>query len=143
MKSNDEHASQSLWQVYKDIYFAWMHSPLPGNRFYIVTAWNPRSASVSAEQNRREQSKFTKELARLGIRYALVRAGNQDFSYYEESLAIDAPLSVARSLAQKYEQNAIYECEGDTLRLIPIMMPGHTTEEIGSFSSRCRQVRAL
>lgn len=138
MKNNDEGSNQALWDAYKDIYFAWESFPLHANEFYIVTAWNPRSELVSHRQNHSAHRALIADLAQRDIEYAPVKAGNRDFSYFEQSVAINTSQVTASAIADKFGQNAMYGCINDSLRLIPVQMQGYVTVEIGSFVSRCR-----
>lgn len=72
----------------------------------ILTAWNPRSRVLAAEENRRRNDRLREEIAKLGLHsiHCVGAAGE----WREESILVpDLPLGRATGLGRDFEQNAI------------------------------------
>ncbi|MBW3697101.1 DUF3293 domain-containing protein [Vibrio sp. T187] len=53
----------NLWHAYASSYFQFSELPCD-DRFIIITAWNPRSAILSIEENRRNNQQLQKGLSK-------------------------------------------------------------------------------
>lgn len=123
-----------LWQAYSEPYFRF-NQPVHFAKFAIITAWNPASVWLSKSDNDRNNRHLAAEIDHTC--WCSVDVGNQDFSWMEESFAIEISLQQALKLGRKYRQNAIYYIEGEQLFLLSCV--GQQSKvALGEWRSRCR-----
>lgn len=124
-----------LWQAYCQPYFRLEHD-IDYDNFAIITAWNPGSVSLPAQQNHRNNRYLAAEIGHTCC--VLLDVGNRDFSWYEESFAVAISQSRALELGRKYDQNAIYYVQGEELYLLSCLEKQQAKVLLGDWRSRCR-----
>lgn len=77
-----------------------------GDTAVIITAWNPRSVRLAQSQNHQRNHDLKSDLDHFRMFKLLV--GNENFDWFEESYWVDISLKGGLTLAEKYQQNAIY-----------------------------------
>lgn len=123
-----------LWLAYRDPFFKFVQ-PIAFECFAIITAWNPRSVWLSKSDNERKNQYLAQDISHTC--WCKVLVGNADFSWMEESFAAQVSQKAAIQLGQKYQQNAVYYVEGETLYLLSCLEDNHEVA-LGSWRSRCR-----
>ena len=125
---------QLLWDLYQNIVFRWQNTPLVGKNFIIITAFNPRSVCPGEQINLHRQRSLYAQLKSMTELVAELEVGDPELSYSEPSLAADIAVKDAMSLAEQYEQNAIYVVKDGQLSLAPVLMSDRQTAALGQFS---------
>ncbi len=91
-----------------------------GSPMFLSTAWNPFGEERSADENAAANVRMEAELRSLST--VVVRAVGHDTEtgYREEGFAV-AGIGRAEALevARRFEQEAIYEVDDDTVRIVP------------------------
>lgn len=123
-----------LWQAYCDPYFLF-EQQIIFNRFAIITAWNPQSELLSNKDNDRSNQHLAQEISHTC--WSSVQVGNRDFSWMEESFAVQLSVEEAIELGRKYLQNAIYYVEGEELFLLSCKEEQNKVS-LGDWRKRCR-----
>jgi len=123
-----------LWQAYCDPYFRF-EQQLVCDQFAIITAWNPGSIWLSKVDNDINNQRLAQEMSHTC--WCNVQVGNEDFSWMEQSFAVQIGQGKARELGRKYGQNAIYYVEGETLYLLSCIEE-QSKVSLGNWRSRCR-----
>jgi len=143
MKSNImECQVNHLWSLYQQTEFLLMQNISPAASFAIITAHNPRGKLLSRCQNRLRDRQLLADIEALGVPYRALVGASPDLSHKEKSWAVFMDASTIMTLAEKYQQNAIYYVEQDKLTLLPCLMPGPELL-LGSFRSRAHLVSSL
>ncbi len=93
----------------------------------VITAWNPLGRECAAEQNEALQKCLISDLKTLGLVFLPVLGQEPGGGWKEESLLIpnDESLNTfeeVRLLADKYEQNAIFELTDTKKKIIGVRM---------------------
>jgi len=122
----------NLWHAYAASFFNFKELPNQ-HSFIIITAWNPRSAILSIEENRTKNQLLLTDLQ--GYEWTLGIVGDESFTWCEESYAVALELEQAINLARKFEQNAIYRVSGNRL-FLHSCLEDHQQECLGEFQSR-------
>ncbi|AIW15027.1 DUF3293 domain-containing protein [Vibrio tubiashii] len=123
-----------LWQAYCDPYFRFERQ-LMCSQFAIITAWNPKSIWLSKSDNDRNNQHLAQEVSHTC--WCGVQVGNKDFTWFEESFAVQISQHEALELGRKYQQNAIYYVEGERLFLLSCLEE-QSKVALGNWRSRCR-----
>ena len=97
---------------------------------WIITAWNPRSQLSALHENRERQLTLLSELQKSPFNFLEVTASSISADWLEESIAIwapegklDKPLEdLVLTLAEKYEQNAVFLFHEDLQILVPVLV---------------------
>jgi hypothetical protein len=105
------------------------------SQFAIITAWNPKSIWLSKSDNDRNNQHLAQEVSHTC--WCSVQVGNKDFSWFEESFAVQISQHEALELGRKYQQNAIYYVEGERLFLLSCLEE-QSKVALGNWRSRCR-----
>ncbi|MGF1752465.1 DUF3293 domain-containing protein [Vibrio makurazakiensis] len=121
----------NLWHAYASSFFDFERLPNQLS-FIIVTAWNPRSAILSIDKNEERNQQLVRDLA--GYEFTSGRVGDKAFNWYEKSIAVAIDLPKAIALANKYQQNAIYQVSGQRLFLQSCLVD-MKRECLGNFDS--------
>lgn len=122
----------NLWHAYAASFFDFKELPNQ-HSFIIITAWNPRSAILSIEENKTKNQLLLEDLQEHEWTQGIV--GDESFTWCEESYAVVMELEQAINLARKFEQNAIYRVSGNQLFLHSCL--AHNQYEcLGEFQSR-------
>lgn len=80
----------------------------------FVTAWNPRSAPRSANQNSRAQQRLRAAISALGLPALEAVGRSRVDDYREPSLLVPGlPLEAARVLMRRFKQNAFLWCDAE------------------------------
>ncbi len=82
----------------------------------MITAWNPHSNLRSKRDNCITNQELEKHLQH--VNYVSVIVGDSGFKWYEESFAAEIPIDEAISLANEFQQHAIYYVTYGKLYLI-------------------------
>ena len=93
----------------------------------VVTAWNPLGQEYQVEQNESLQSSLINDLQKLGQTFLPVLGQEPGGGWKEESLLIPnhpelKTFEKVYLLADKYEQNAIFEITDTTKKVIGVRM---------------------
>ena len=123
---------QRLLNLYCDPYF-YFHQCVEFSDFVVVTAWNPRSIPQWNWDNVENNQRLLAEINHTDC--YRVSVGNTDFSWWEESYAVDIPLSDALAIGNSFDQNAIYCVEDENLFLV-LCLNGQRIH-LGSWRQRC------
>lgn len=87
-------------------------------RFAIITAHNPKSERLSAEENQRRHGELGHDLSKLGPEYGPSTGESPDRSWVEEGFVVfDIGLEAALELGRKFGQHAILWGEGERVYL--------------------------
>lgn len=100
------------------------------NPVYILTAWNPRSQLLSKSLNQERQQHLLSELQTADYMVLPVTACSTTGDWLEESFAVwgsgsQFPGEIedsVLSLAQKFEQNAVFKFEANLQILVPVLV---------------------
>jgi len=100
------------------------------NPVWILTAWNPRSELLFSAENQERQQSLLSELKVGPVKFLPVTASSISGNWLEESFAVwgtDSPLAdeveeLVATLANKFEQNAVFKFEGELQTLVPILL---------------------
>ncbi|WP_261855958.1 DUF3293 domain-containing protein [Vibrio ruber] len=120
-----------LWQAYASTYFLFSQ-PFPVTEFAVITAWNPRSSKLSYQRNRAYNEQLCQRFN--SARWTTVFAGDADFEWVEESFAVAICLELALNLGRKFEQNAIFYVQNETVFLHSCI--DSRCDELGALSER-------
>ncbi len=118
-KSNTD-IDASLWNYYSNSVFRF-ESEWSVLSYVVITAWNPYSNLRSKEDNCITNQELQKRLRH--VNHALVTVGDREFTWYEESFAVELSIDDAVSLANEFQQNAIYYVTCGELYLIACTEP--------------------
>lgn len=84
-----------------------------GQRFAIITAYNPQSNLLPKEENLRRHRQLEREIQTLGLAYTPSLSTSPEGSWAEEGFAVFAiGLEEALALGRKFEQQAVVWGEG-------------------------------
>ena len=83
----------------------------------FMTAWNPYSESLSAEENSNRQTKLANDVRNLGFELIEGEGKHPNGLWPGEAsyLVLGMSLDEAQKLGQQYEQNAILWCDADAI----------------------------
>lgn len=92
---------------------------------WVITAWNPESELVSAEQNAAAHRELLGDVEAAGL-VALPAVGmSRDRSWSEESvLVVGASRQWVLGVAEKYKQNAVFRWTPEALDVMGVLIPG-------------------
>ena len=95
---------------------------------WVITAWNPESVPVPAEQNATAQRELLADVEAAGL-IALPAVGmSRDRSWAEESvLVVGATREWVLGIAKKYKQNAVFLWTPDSLVVVCVLIPGEAS----------------
>ncbi|PZA08023.1 MULTISPECIES: DUF3293 domain-containing protein [unclassified Meiothermus] len=90
-----------------------------GQRFAILTAYNPGSQPLSQEENLRRHRLLEREIQRLGLTHTPSLSTSPEGTWAEEGFALfGIGLEQALELGQKFDQRAILWGEGRKVALV-------------------------
>ncbi len=101
--------------------------------YVVITAWNPYSNLRSKEDNCIINQMLEKRLKH--VNYVPVTVGDRTFEWYEESFAAQISIDDAISLANEFQQNAIYYVADGDIYLIACSEPSNQ-HKIAKMSDR-------
>lgn len=131
-----------LWELYQNTFFAFPNGVPQHNHFAVITAWNPASMKHCEDENSAAQQRLMAELNTQSIDYTEVIAGDQQFDYFEPSLACGCTQAVVERLCRQYGQNAYYWFENHHIWLVPVLLENHQPVCIGTLKERLGEVSA-
>ena len=105
--------------------------------FAIITAWNPKDVILPEQENQKRNRCLQKSIKKTMVLGTKIIGASADLQHQELSLIIEGALQDLINLAQKFEQNAIFWVQGDSLELIACNSLKHF--KLGSFRERIRQ----
>lgn len=105
--------------------------------FAIITAWNPKDVILPEQENQKRNRCLQKTIKKTMVLGTKIIGASADLQHQELSLIIEGALQDLINLAQKFEQNAIFWVQGDSLELIACNSLKHF--KLGSFRERIRQ----
>jgi hypothetical protein len=105
--------------------------------FAIITAWNPKDVILPEQENQKRNRCLQKSIKKTMVLGTKIIGASADLQHQELSLIIEGALQDLINLAQKFEQNAIFWVQGDSLELISCNSLKHF--KLGSFRERIRQ----
>lgn len=79
-----------------------------GERFAVLTSYNPRGEDISAEENDRRFKELTAELRSAGLGFFVINACSPDRSHCECSVLLKVERDAAIAIAKRWEQAAIF-----------------------------------
>jgi len=91
--------------------------------FAVVTAHHPHERRLDAAENDRRHEALLAETRRHRLIAVACTGRSPDSKHQEEGVAIACPLSIAASIARKFEQSAIYWWDGSSLWIEPVLSP--------------------
>ena len=108
------------------------------NPVYILTAWNPTSQPLSKSANQVRQEQLLFELQKTPVKFLSVTASSTTGDWLEESFAVwgldskfpDDTGEIVLSLAQKFEQNAVFQFESNLQILVPVLVSEATGSQV-------------
>ncbi len=120
IEKSNTNIDASLWNSYSNSFF---HFKSEWNvlNYVVITAWNPYSNLRSKQDNCITNQELEKHLQYAN--YVPVVVGDSTFNWYEESFAVEISIDDAISLANEFQQNAIYYVSGRELYLIACADP--------------------
>ncbi|MBR9788382.1 MAG: DUF3293 domain-containing protein [Vibrionaceae bacterium] len=121
IEKSNTNIDASLWNSYANSFF---HFEAKWNvlSYVVITAWNPYSNLRSKEDNCIINQTLEKRLKH--VNYVPVIVGDSTFEWYEESFAAEISIEKAISLANEFQQNAIYYVSQGDIYLIACREPG-------------------
>jgi len=105
--------------------------------FAIITAWNPKDVILPEQENQKRNRCLQKSIKKTMVLGTKIIGASADLQHQELSLIIEGAFQDLINLAQKFEQNAIFWVQGDSLELISCNSLKHF--KLGSFRERIRQ----
>lgn len=87
--------------------------------FGVITAHNPMGITQSTQWNDAIAAELLREVAAMGVPFALLDACSPDRSHCERSIAVSAPCSGLIQLARSYDQLAIFWFDGSSFWIVP------------------------
>jgi len=105
--------------------------------FAIITAWNPKDVILPEQENQKRNRCLQKSIKKTMVLGTKIIGASADLQHQELSLIIEGALQDLINLAQKFQQNAIFWVQGDSLELISCNSLKHF--KLGSFRERIRQ----
>ena len=132
IEKSNSNIDASLWNSYSNPYFHF-ESEWSVLIYVVITAWNPYSNLRSKKDNCITNQELVKRLQHTN--YVPVTVGDRAFEWYEESFAVDITIEEAISLANEYQQKAIYYVRRGTLYLIACSDPDKKYK-LGKISDR-------
>jgi hypothetical protein len=102
--------------------------------FVIVTACNPRGATVNAERNECLDQELSRLLEVKGLVHCRMTGGSPDGSHREPGYLVERDGEVGLELGRRFEQVAIYGVVDGELYLVDCMDGKKTT--VAKWSSR-------
>ncbi len=120
IEKNNTNIDASLWNSYSNSFFRFK-SEWRILSYVVITAWNPYSNLRSKEDNCITNQELEKYLQH--VNYVPVTVGDRGFNWYEESFAVEFSIDDAISLANEFQQNAIYYVTRGALYLIACADP--------------------
>ncbi|MGP8307016.1 DUF3293 domain-containing protein [Vibrio sp. YIC-376] len=132
IEKSNSNIDTSLWNSYSNAFFHF-ESQWSVLSYVVITAWNPYSNLRSKKDNCITNQELVKRLQHTN--YVPVTVGDRGFEWYEESFAVDITIEEAISLANEYQQNAIYYVTDGELYLIACSDP-ENKHKIGKISDR-------
>lgn len=114
------HIDAFLWDSYSNSFFHF-ETEWDVLTYAVITAWNPHSDLRSKEENRITNQELEERLRHAS--YVPVIVGDIDFEWCEESFAAEISVDDAISLANEFQQNAIYYVTRGELYLIACAAP--------------------
>ncbi|MCC2617662.1 DUF3293 domain-containing protein [Aestuariibacter halophilus] len=125
----------ALWNAYQQVRFIHADMPESGQRFAVITAWNPYSQALDAGQNDSRQRHLIQQVEQQGYRWWPVRVANKSLTYWEDSLMVVAPRAEAAALATTWQQNAFYWVQSGNIELVPLApMAGFQPQWVGRWA---------
>jgi hypothetical protein len=108
------------------------------NPVFILTAWNPRSTLLSKNENQGRQERLLSELEKIPANLLPVTASSTAGDWIEESFAIwgqDSQVpheieEIVLSLAEEFEQNAVFRFEANLQILVPALVSEATGSQV-------------
>ncbi|MFB6955792.1 DUF3293 domain-containing protein [Streptomyces sp. NPDC056309] len=86
---------------------------------HVITAWNPRGRTASAEDNARAQGLLLDEIRRRGLTWWPAEGGDACGTHREESIAVvGLSDTTARELGHRFGQDAIFAWTPDAWRVL-------------------------
>ncbi len=125
---------KSLWRKYQNITFEARQHPVY-HCFAILTAFNPRSIVLTHSDNVKRNITLEKNLIMLTDAWMPICCRSLDRCWTEPSFAVDLSCKQAFELAAMFEQNAIYWVENNRLYLVPVLLEGIETQNLGKWST--------
>lgn len=95
-----------------------------GNRFAIVTAYNPRGAATDADENHHRQERLETWLAGSGTLFRRADGCSPDRRHREPGCACAMDLPAACTLAERFGQSGLYWFDTDAFWLVPVLETG-------------------
>lgn len=132
IEKNNTNIDASLWNSYSNSFF---HFESEWNvlNYVVITAWNPWSKLRSKQDNCINNQELEKHLQHAN--YVSVAVGDSGFKWYEESFAVEISIDEAISLANEFQQHAIYYVTRGELYLIACTDP-NKKHHIGEIRDR-------
>ncbi|MFT5719633.1 MAG: hypothetical protein ACI9T7_003848 [Oleiphilaceae bacterium] len=125
---------KSLWRKYQNITFEARQQPVY-HYFAILTAFNPRSIVLTHSDNAKRNIALENNLTMLTDAWMPICCRSLDGYWAEPSFAVDLPFEQVFKLAKVFEQNAIYWIENNRLYLVPVLLEGIETQNLGKWST--------
>lgn len=92
-------------------------SPI-GERFAIMTAFNPAGRDHSAGDNEARDRRLRAELTERGVPWVCADGWSPDHTHREPGVAVAVPKEEAIEIARAYAQSAIYWYDAGTMWLV-------------------------
>jgi hypothetical protein len=86
--------------------------------FAVITACNPFGQLEDDETNRERTRALAEHLARADLPAVPVAGRSPDGSHVEPGFGVKAPLEIARAIARKFRQTAIFWWDGEAVWII-------------------------
>lgn len=125
---------KSLWRKYQNITFETRQQSVY-HCFAILTAFNPRSIVLTHSDNAKRNIALESNLTMLTDSWMSICCRSLDGDWAEPSFAVDLPFEQVFKLAKNFEQNAIYWIENNRLYLVPVLLEGIETQNLGKWST--------
>lgn len=91
----------------------------PSAPVHVVTAWNPRSQVLTDDENARRDVLLRDLLRACGINFVDALGRSEDGAWREPSIAlVRTTVEVARQVARRFDQHAIYVIDADGVRVV-------------------------
>ena len=127
------------WNVYQQTVFV-LDDKKSGycfpETFGIVTAWNPDGVSQSAGVNAQSDMDLKRALFSEGFTPIRITGCSPDFKHAEPGWLIEAGKEEVAQWGRRYNQDAVFWIEMDTIYLVPCEEGSAETTSVGVFSSR-------
>lgn len=92
------------------------------DEYAIITVWNPLGTPLTEQQNHARDLEFVVQLEQYALPHSPMHGYAPEGDYHEEGWAIQTSWTLAKRMAQQWQQNAFYWVTQGKLFLVPAQL---------------------